>query len=398
VRRAQRYHGGIPLDNAALLEIAGFRLRSAVSRYDYRRDPALGGTTVQDDCAENQQGRAEMRNIVTALTLAALGAFGAVAAQSATLDDVKQRGKLICGVAPNIPGYAFTDDKGVVRGFDVEFCHALAAAVLGDPAKIETKPLQPRDAFAQLQNGGVDILTHRFTWTYTRDNGAGMSFVMVYLYDGQGFMVKQASGVKSATELNGASICIGQGTTTELNIGDYFRAHNMKYQIVSFAELDEARRAYEAGRCDAWSNDRGSLAARGLQLTKRADHVILPETISKEPIGPVVRKSDPQWLDIARWTFYSLIDAEELGITQANVDEVKKASENPEVKRLLGVTDEFGSKNGLSNDWAFDAIKAVGNYGEIFDRYIGPKTPLGLDRGLNRLWKDGGLLYTPPFR
>jgi len=339
-----------------------------------------------------------MRKILGALAVLTLGAAIAGAASAAVLDDVKQRGKLVCGVGPNIPGFAFADDKGVIRGFDVEFCHALAAAVLGDPAKVELKPLPPRDAFAQIQNGGVDILTHRFTWTYTRDNGAGMQFLMVYEYDGQGFMVKKASGVKSATELNGASICIGQGTTTELNIGDYFRAHNMKYQIVSFADLDEARRAYEEGRCDAWSNDRGSLAARGLQLKNRADHVILPETISKEPIGPVVRKGDAQWADIARWTFFALITAEELGVTQANVDDMKKNSANPEIKRLLGVTDELGSKNGISNDWAYDAIKAVGNYGEIYERTIGPKTPIGLERGINRLWKDGGLIYSPPFR
>ncbi|MGE5203034.1 MAG: amino acid ABC transporter substrate-binding protein [Acidobacteriota bacterium] len=339
-----------------------------------------------------------MRKILGALMALTLGAMIAGAASAAVLDDVKQRGKLVCGVGPNIPGFAFADDKGVIRGFDVEFCHALAAAVLGDPAKVELKPLPPRDAFAQIQNGGVDILTHRFTWTYTRDNGAGMQFLMVYEYDGQGFMVKKASGVKSATELNGASICIGQGTTTELNIGDYFRAHNMKYQIVSFADLDEARRAYEEGRCDAWSNDRGSLAARGLQLKNRADHVILPETISKEPIGPVVRKGDAQWADIARWTFFALITAEELGVTQANVDDMKKNSANPEIKRLLGVTDELGSKNGISNDWAYSAIKAVGNYGEIYERTIGPKTPIGLERGINRLWKDGGLIYSPPFR
>jgi general L-amino acid transport system substrate-binding protein len=339
-----------------------------------------------------------MRKYLGALAVLLLGTAIAGGANAAVLDDVKQRGKLVCGVGPNIPGFAFADDKGVIRGFDVDHCHALAAAVLGDPAKVELKPLPPRDAFAQIQNGGVDILTHRFTWTYTRDNGAGMQFLMVYEYDGQGFMVKKASGVKSALELNGASICIGQGTTTELNIGDYFRAHNMQYKIVSFADLDEARRAYEDGRCDAWSNDRGSLAARGLALKVRADHVILPETISKEPIGPVVRKGDAQWADIARWTFFALITAEELGVTQANVDDMKKNSPNPEVKRLLGVTDEFGSKNGISNDWAYNAIKAVGNYGEIYERNIGPKTPIGLDRGINKLWKDGGLIYSPPFR
>ena len=338
-----------------------------------------------------------MKTSWRAFAIGALLTLVATAAHAATLDDVKQRGKLVCGTAPNIPGYAYVDDKGVTRGFDIEFCHALAAAVLGDPSKIETKPLLPRDAFAALQNGGVDILTHRFTWTFAREAGSGMSFVLVYIYDGQGFMVRKSSGVKSVLDLNGASICIGQGTTTELNIADYFHSHNMTYQLVSFADLDEARRAYESGRCDAWSNDRGSLAARGSVLQNRNDHVILPETISKEPIAPMVRKNDPAWEDIARWTFFALIDAEEDGITQANVDDLKKNSPNPEVKRILGVTDEMGGKLGLSNDWAYNAIKAVGNYGEIYDRYIG-KEGLGLDRGPNRLWKDGGLLYAPPFR
>jgi general L-amino acid transport system substrate-binding protein len=339
-----------------------------------------------------------MRKLLGALSLVVVAVLGLAAAQASTLDDVKQRGKLVCGVAPNIAGFAFTDDKGVVRGFDVEFCRALAAAVLGDPDKIELKPFQPRDAFPQLQNGAVDIITGRFTWTFTRENGTGMSFVMIYNYDGQGFMVRKSSGLKSATELNGATICIGQGTTTELNIADYFRAHKLTYQIVSFAELDETRAAYESGRCDAWSNDRNSLAARGLLLKNRDEHVILPESISKEPIAPIVRKNDPQWLDIARWTFNALITAEELGITQANIDDQKTKSESPEVKRLLGAIDNLGSKIGLSDDFAYRAIKAVGNYAEIFDRYIGPRTPLGLDRGLNRLWKDGGLLYSPPYR
>jgi general L-amino acid transport system substrate-binding protein len=339
-----------------------------------------------------------MRKLLGALSLVVVAVLGLAAAQASTLDDVKQRGKLVCGVAPNIAGFAFTDDKGVVRGFDVEFCRALAAAVLGDPDKIELKPFQPRDAFPQLQNGAVDIITGRFTWTFTRENGTGMSFVMIYNYDGQGFMVRKSSGLKSATELNGATICIGQGTTTELNIADYFRAHKLTYQIVSFAELDETRAAYESGRCDAWSNDRNSLAARGLLLKNRDEHVILPESISKEPIAPIVRKNDPQWLDIARWTFNALITAEELGITQANIDDQKAKSESPEVRRLLGAIDNLGSKMGLADDFAYRAIKAVGNYAEIFDRYIGPKTPLGLDRGLNRLWKDGGLLYSPPYR
>jgi general L-amino acid transport system substrate-binding protein len=333
-----------------------------------------------------------------AVCLVLAGVTAGVSAPAATLDDIRTRGKLVCGHAPNYPGFSSTDDQGATRGFDIDLCHALAAATLGDASKIQLVPLAPRDAFAQLQNGAVDILTHRFSATYVRDNGAGMSVTVTMFYDGQGFMVRQASGIKSVAGLDGASICVAQGTTTELNIADYFRAHAMKFQIVSFADLDEARRAYETARCDAWSGDRASLAGRGLALKSRADHFILPEIISKEPTGPLVRKSDRAWVDIARWTFFALITAEELGITQANAEELRTSSDNPEVKRLLGVTDDYGAKIGLSNDWAFAAIRAVGNYGEIFERNIGPRTRLDLDRGLNRLWKDGGLLYAPPFR
>jgi len=217
-------------------------------------------------------------------------------------------------------------------------------------------------------------------------------------FDGQGFMVRKNAGIKSAKELNGASICVAQGTTTELNIADYFRSNNLRYTIVTFAEPDEARRAYDEGRCDAWSNDRGPLAARGFGLKNRDDHVILPETISKEPIAPMVRQGDSQWADIARWTFDALITAEELGVTSANVDDMKAKSDNPEVKRLLGVGDDLGQKNGLTAAWAYNAIKQVGNYAEIYERHVGPKTKLGMARGANALWKDGGLLISPPFR
>lgn len=333
-------------------------------------------------------------------TLAAFAAaFGlSAAASAATLDDVKQRGVLHCGTAPNIPGFAFTDDQGNRRGFDIDLCRALAAAIFGDANKIKLTALAPRDAFAALQTGAVDILTHRFTWTYVRDNGGGLEFTQALFHDGQGFMVKKSAGVKSATELDGASICIAQGTTTELNIADFFRSRNMRYSIVTFADLDEARRAYEEGRCDAWSNDRASLAARGLGLKNRADHIILPETMSKEPIGPMVRQGDPQWTHIARWTYYALIAAEELGLTSENVEKMRASSENPEVKRLLGVDGDLGQRNGLPQSWAYEAIRQVGNYGEIFDRHVGPKTRLGLERGQNALWRDGGLLIAPPFR
>jgi general L-amino acid transport system substrate-binding protein len=328
---------------------------------------------------------------------AAFAALVSASASAATLDTIKQRGTVNCGTAPNLPGFAYTDDKNVRRGFDVDMCRALAAAVLGDADKVQLSPLGLRDGFATLTTGGVDVLTHRLTWTYNRDNGGGLDFLMVIYYDGQGFMVPKAMNVKSVNDLKGASICVAQGSTTELNIADYFRARKMDYRIVTFADLDEARNAYEQGRCDAWTNDRSALAARGLQLKSRDAHMILPEIISKEPIGPIVRQNDSQWAHIVRWTLFALIAAEELGVTQANVEEMKK-SEVPEIKRLLGIGDDLGQKNGLAADWAYQAIRQVGNYGEIFERHLGEKTRLGLSRGQNRLWKDGGLMMAPPFR
>jgi len=336
--------------------------------------------------------------VSTVLTGAALAAAFVAPALAGTLDDVKQRGVVHCGNPPNIPGYAFTDDKGERRGFDIDQCKALAAAIFGDPAKVRLTAVGPRDALATLATGGVDILTHRMTWTFNRDNGGGIEFVAPLFFDGQGFMVRKSANIKSATQLNGASICVAQGTTTELNIADWFRSKNLRYSIVTFAEPDEARRAYDEGRCDSWSNDLGSLAARGLGLKNRDEHVILPEAISKEPIGPVVRQGDSQWMHVARWTFNALIAAEELGVTQANVDQMRASSTNPEIKRLLGVGDDLGQKLGLKADWAYQAIKAVGNYGEMFDRHLGPNTRLGLSHGLNALWTNGGLMIAPPFR
>jgi general L-amino acid transport system substrate-binding protein len=336
---------------------------------------------------------------LAAVTACAIGAFvaGHVAAAASTLENVKTRGVLRCGVAPNSSGFASKDAKGVYRGFDIDFCHAIAAAVLGDSKKIQVTPLGLRDGFATLASGGVDVLTHRFTWTFNRDNGTGIQTVLTVFYDGQGFMVRKAANIKSVKELDGATICVAQGSTSELNLADYFRAHNMKYQSATFAELDEARNAYEAGRCDAWTNDRGNLAARAQGFKNRADHVMLPESISKEPIGPMVKTGDDQWFHVVRWVSSAVIAAEELGVTSANVDEMRKSG-SPAAKRLLGAGDNLGQKLGLSQDWAYNAIKQVGNYGEIFERNVGEKTPLGLSRGLNALWKDGGLLLSPPFR
>ena len=286
----------------------------------------------------------------------------------------------------------------MLRGFDVDLCRAIAAAVLGDASKYEVTPLGLRDAFTTLATGGVDVLTHRLTWTFNRDNGTGLEFVQAMFYDGQGFYVRKSSGVKSVKDLDGATICVAQGSTTELNIADYFRTHKLQYKIATFADLDEARNAYDAGRCDAWSNDKGGLAARGLGLKDPSANMILPETISKEPIGPLVRTGDDAWMHVVRWTLAAVIAGEELGVTSANVDEMRSSSTNPEVKRLLGVGDDLGQKLGLSADWSYRIIKQVGNYGEIYDRNVGEKTPLAIPRGLNALWRDGGLIIAPPFR
>jgi general L-amino acid transport system substrate-binding protein len=314
------------------------------------------------------------------------------------LEDVKTRGVLRCGVAPNSPGFAAQDAQGKFRGFDVDFCRAIAAAVLGDANKIELTPLGLREAFATLTAGSVDVLTHRFTWTFNRDNGAGIETVSPVFYDGQGFIVRKSAGIKNLNELNGATICVTQGSTTELNLADYFRSHKLTYQLATFADPDETRNAYDAGRCDAWTNDRGSLAARSLGLKNRADNIMLPETISKEPIGPMVKTGDPGWFHLIRWTASVPIAAEELGVSSGNVDDQRKTGTNPELKRLLGVGDDLGQKIGLSQDWSYNIIKQVGNYSDIFERNVGANSPLGLTRGLNALWSNGGLLMSPPFR
>ena len=329
-------------------------------------------------------------------TLSVLALSSAVTA--ATLEDVKARGVLRCGVAPNSPGFAAKDAQGVYRGFDIDFCRAIAAAVLGSADKIELSPLGLRDGFTTLASGGVDVLTHRFTWTFNRDNGTGIETVLPVFYDGQGFIVRKASGIKSIKELGGATICVTQGSTTELNLADYFKPLKLTYKVATFADLDETRNAYDAGRCDAWTNDRGSLAARALALKVRGDHVMLPETISKEPIGPMVKVGEAAWFHIVRWVSAVVIAAEELGLTAENVQAMRESNTNPEVKRLLGVGDDLGQKLGLTQDWAYNIVKQVGNYGEVFERNIGEKTPLNLGRGLNALWSQGGLLIAPPVR
>jgi len=319
-------------------------------------------------------------------------------ASAATLDDVKARGKLNCGSNTGLVGFATPDANGNWEGFDVAVCRAVAAAVLGDPQAVEFVPLTSKTRFTALAAGEVDVLSRNTTWTFQRDVELKFEFVGVNYYDGQGFMVPKSLGVSSAKELDGATICIQTGTTTELNLADYFRANNMTYEPVPIETDDQAKEQYLAGACDVYTTDASGLAATRAAFENPADHIILPEIVSKEPLGPLVRHGDQEWGDIVRWTLNALISAEELGITSANIDELMTSSTNPEVRRILGVEGNLGEMLGLDAEWAARAIKAGGNYGELFAKYLGEDTPIGLARGLNAQWKDGGLIYSPPFR
>jgi general L-amino acid transport system substrate-binding protein len=333
------------------------------------------------------------------LGAAALGL--AVPASAGTLDDVKARGVLKCAVNTGLAGFAAPNDKGEFAGFDVDYCKAVAAAIFNDPSKVEYLPTTAKDRFEVVANGTVDMLARNTTWTISRDTKLGFNFTGVNYYDGQGFMInaKKLQGINSALQLSGASVCVQTGTTTELNLADYFRANNLDYNPVVFEKLDEVNAAYDSGRCDVYTTDQSGLYSIRLGLSAPDDHVVLPEIISKEPLGPLVRHGDDQWFDIVKWVQNALVIAEEFGITQANVEEMKN-SENPDIKRTLGVEANatFGADLGLSEDWVVNVIKAVGNYGEIFERNIGQESPLKIARGLNALWTKGGLQYAPPIR
>ena len=324
-------------------------------------------------------------------------ALGAGIASAATLDDVKAKGFVQCGVSQGLPGFSNPDAAGAWTGLDVDYCKAIAAAIFGDATKSKFSPLSAKERFTALQSGEVDVLTRNTTWTMDRDTALGLNNAGVNYYDGQGFMVRTSLNVKSGLELSGASVCTNTGTTTELNVADYFRANKMEYEIVAFEKADEVVAAYDAGRCDVFTTDQSGLYAERLKLAKPDEHVILPEIISKEPLGPMVRQGDDQWGDVVKWVHYALLNAEELGITQANVDEMS-ASENPEIRRVLGKEGDMGTKLGVPNEWVVNIIKAVGNYGEIFERNVGPSTPLKIARGINALWSKGGLQYAPPIR
>ncbi|MGE0584183.1 MAG: amino acid ABC transporter substrate-binding protein [Flavobacteriaceae bacterium] len=336
------------------------------------------------------------RTIMPVLASAAF-AMAATAATAGTLDDIKAKGHVQCGVSQGLPGFSNPDDKGNWTGLDVDFCRGVAAAVFGNGDAVKFTPLSAKERFTALQSGEIDLLSRNTTWTMTRDTTLGLNFAGVTYYDGQGFMVRKSLGVSSALELSGASVCTNTGTTTELNVADYFRAKNMQYEIVAFEKSDEVVQAYDAGRCDVYTTDASGLYAQRLKMTNPDEHIVLPEIISKEPLGPLVRDDDVQWFKVVRWVYFALLNAEELGVTKANVEEMKGA-DSPNVKRLLGTEGEFGPSIGLDKEWAVNVIKAVGNYGEIFNRNVGPDTPLGISRGLNALWTDGGVQYAPPVR
>ncbi|MEC9345134.1 MAG: amino acid ABC transporter substrate-binding protein [Pseudomonadota bacterium] len=320
------------------------------------------------------------------------------AANAATLDDIKAKGFLQCGVSTGVAGFAYTDADGTWKGFDVEFCRATAAAIFGSGDAIKFTPTTGKTRFTALASGEVDILYRNTTWTLSRDADLKFTFTGVNYYDGQGFMVPKALGVKSAKELNGATVCIQTGTTTELNLADFFRANNMKYEPVPIETNAEAQQKYLAGACDVYTTDASGLAATRSTFEDPKGHIILPEIISKEPLGPLVRHGDDQFADVSAWVLNALIIAEEFGVTQANVMDMAANTDNPEVARLLGKEGEYGAMLGLPKDFAVKAIAAVGNYGEVFERNIGESTAIGLSRGLNQLWSKGGILYAPPFR
>ncbi len=336
------------------------------------------------------------------LTMIAAGAALAVtmsgAAFAGTLEDVQAKGFVQCGVSQGLPGFSNPDQDGNWTGIDVDVCRGIAAAVLGDANAVKYTPLSAKERFTALQSGEVDVLSRNTTWTLVRDTALGLDFTGVNYYDGQGFMVRKDLGITSALELNGASVCVNIGTTTELNMADFFRANELEYEPVVFEKADEVVAAYDAGRCDVYTTDRSGLAAQRLKLADPTAHIVLPETISKEPLGPVVRHGDNKWGDVVRWTLYAMLEAEEYGVNSGNAADLKANTKNPVIMRLLGVEGDLGSSLGLGNDWSYDIISQVGNYAEIYDANVGPDTPLKLERGVNALWKDGGLQYPMPVR
>ena len=334
----------------------------------------------------------------SAVLLASLAAMQGAAAQgsgSKTIDDIKSRGQLSCGVSTGVAGFSLPDSKGVEQGLDADTCRAVAAAILGDGSKVKFVPTTTTNRFTALQSGEIDLLVRETTWTLGREANLGLLFAAINFYDGTGFLVKTSANLKSSKELDGATICVQPGTSTELAIADYFRLNNLKFTPVLIQDLSEIQNTFINGRCDAYSTDLSGLAAfRFQQGDKKTDYTLLPDIISKEPLGPMVRKGDDKFFDVVRWTFIALLQAEESGVTSKNLDDMKK-SDNPDIRRLLGVEGDLGKALGVDNAFAYNAVKAVGNYGEMWDRDI---TPLGIPRGINNLWNHGGLHYPPPAR
>ena len=340
-----------------------------------------------------------LKATLTALAVPALALCCAPALAGKTIDAIKARGQLVCGVSTGLAGFSQADSAGVWSGLDVDVCKAIAASLLGDAAKVKWVPLSAQQRFTALQSGEVDILSRNTTWTLTRDASLGLNFTAVTYYDGQGFMVPVKSKMKSAKQLKNATVCVQSGTTTEKNLTDYSRANNLNIKPVVFEKLEATNAAYFSERCQAYTTDASGLASiRNKEAKNPADHIILPELISKEPLGPAVRRGDDEFFAIAKWVVFGLIEAEDYGVTQANVDTMHKDSKDPVIGRLLGTTEDTGKLLGLDKDWLGRAIKATGNYGEIFERNVGPKSPLGLPRGSNNLWSKGGLIYAPPVR
>ncbi|WP_163835195.1 amino acid ABC transporter substrate-binding protein [Spartinivicinus ruber] len=338
----------------------------------------------------------KMIGLVAAATAISVS-FASASISADTLSTVKKNGFVKCGVSTGLPGFSNPDDKGKWQGLDVDVCRAVAAATLGDEKKVKYIPLTAKERFTALQSGEIDILSRNTTWTLTRDVSLGLNFAGVNYYDGQGFMVSKSLGVKSAKELDGAAVCIQSGTTTELNLADYFRQHKMKYTPVVFDTSDQTVKGFEAGRCDVLTSDQSQLYALKIKLSKPQNAMVLPEIISKEPLGPVVKQADDKWFNIVKWSLFAMVNAEELGLTSSNIDAKKKAK-NPEVKRFVESDGPIAKQLGLNQDWAYQIVKQVGNYGESFDRNVGKNSPLNIDRGVNALWSKGGFMYAPPMR
>jgi general L-amino acid transport system substrate-binding protein len=364
-------------------------LRSMISRVASKFRSVQRGTTM----VKRQNAR---------YTISALAVVGSIllvptAASAQTLEKVKARGNVACGVNPSLQGFSAQDAKGVWSGFDIDLCRALAAAIFNDPSKVTFTPLGTAERLQALQGDKIDVLSRNTTWTISRESGFKLNFAAVTYYDGQGFLVRRGKNATSALELDGASVCVQKGTTSELNLADYFRTNNMKYQVVALSNADEAVKAYDEGKCTVLTSDTSQLFAERLRLKAPDDHIVLPDIISKEPLGPYVRAGDDQWLNIVKWTHYAMVNAEELGVSTQTVDEALK-SNKPDVKRFAGIEEKYGEQMGLTNDWAVRIIRHVGNYGEVFERNVGTGSKLAIPRGINSLWSNGGIQYAPPIR